>query len=476
MNKSILYAGICIAALASCAPQLDETDKQSSLRVPEQFASASQEQPAQNAVQPDMPWQEFFADETLQQLIGAALKQNRELKILEQRIAIAQNEVQARTGEYLPKVDVVAGYEYEKVGEFTSQGVNDEQAGVSERLRIHRIGFNASWEVDIWNRMRNAAKAAHMEFLASQEARHYAITQLVSEVAHEYYELKALDMQRTILAEYIDTLSKARQVVEWQMQAARATSLAVKRFDAEVLKNKTRQTELNQRITLTENNLNVLLGQLPETITRNNADITEMMPLPVNAGLPVALLENRPDIKQVTLELEAAKLNVQSAKARFYPSLTLDASIGYEAFNAAHFLSSPESLFYNAAAGIAAPLLNRMAIEADYRSANSKQIQAVYEYEQTFINAFTEVNNQLAVIGNTNTMYELKEQEIQTLTDSLNIADILFKAARIDYLETLLTQRDYLDARLELVEMKKNQFQAYVTLYKALGGGWREPA
>lgn len=310
--------------------------------------------------------------------------------------------------------------------------------------------------------------------MASVEGKNFAITQLVSEVANDYFELMALDNELSILKQYIKTLQEAEKVSELQRVAGRATSLAVKRFDAEIAKNQSHRFIIEQKIVLTENHLNKILGRLPQPIERNSKNFQRIAMQEVATNIPAALLDNRPDVKQAVLRLEAAKLEVKSVKAEFYPSLNIDANLGYQSFNSKHFIGSPEALAYNVAGNLTAPLLNRNAIKADYFSANNRQIEAIYNYEKTFISAFSEASNQLAAVENLKASYAQKTEQSKKLAESLDIANVLFKAARMNYLESLLTRRDYLEAQLELVEVKQQQISAYINLYRALGGGWRE--
>jgi len=193
----------------------------------------------------------------------------------------------------------------------------------------------------------------------------------------------------------------------------------------------------------------------------------------MKAGLPSQLLANRPDIRRSELDLAASKLDVKVAKAQFYPSLGISAAIGYQAFNPSYLLRTPESLLYSIGGDLVAPLVNRNAIKAVYGSANAKQIQAVYNYERTILNAYIEVANQLSNIGNLEKSYNLKSQQVQKLSQSINISNDLFKSTRADYMEVLLTQRDALEAKFELVDTKKQQINARINAYQALGGGWQ---
>ena len=258
-----------------------------------------------------------------------------------------------------------------------------------------------------------------------------------------------------------------------QKEAARATELAVQKFQAEVLKSQSLEYELLQQIKETENRINFLLGRYPQPIPRETTQFLTQLPSAVSAGLPAQLLANRPDIKQAELELTAAKLDVKVARAEFYPSLGISAAVGLQAFKPSYLIKMPESLLYSLAGDLAGPLINRGAIKAEFNTANAKQIQALYNYERTVLNAYLEVSTELSNIGNLEKNYDLKSKEVDALTRSIDISNDLFRSARADYLEVLMTQRDALEARLELIETKKRQLVAVVNIYRDLGGGWK---
>lgn len=476
-EKKILTCIIVLSfALQSCVPSLPEYKNlpKEKIDAPAQFTNQA-EIKDEDFKKEDLikkNWKLLFNDQQLIDLIDTALKDNQELNILNQDINIANNEVMSRQGQYLPKVGVGAGYEAEKTSKFTSKGAADDLANVPERTRNRQISLNASWEIDIWKKLRNSAKSAYYEYLASVEGRNFVVTQLVAEVANSYYELMALDNQLEIVEQFVTNLKQAQEVAELQKIAGRSTSLPVSRFDAEIKKNESRKFQIEQKIIVTENHLNTLLGRLPQPINRASKEFKETKLQEFETNIPTDLLDNRPDVKQAELRLQAAKLNVKSVKAEFYPSLNIDAAVGYKSFNAGHFMN-PESVFSTIAGGLTAPLLNRNAIKADYFSANNKQIQSIYDYEQTFIKAFAEVSNQLAAVENLKQIYRAKTEQVEALSNAFEISNVLFRAARVDYLESLLTRRDFLEAQMELMEAKQQQLSAYVNLYRALGGGWR---
>jgi multidrug efflux system outer membrane protein len=463
---------------ASCVPALTQNPPREANRaIPQSYAQsnvapdAAAQDTSGNASQ--KTWSQFFDDPHLKALIDVALKNNQELNIRIQEIMIAQAEIMSRQGEYLPRVNAQVGAGYEKVGKYTRFGRTDERNDVPKHLQNYTFGFEASWEVDIWKKLRNAAKAANLRYLASQEGRNFMITQLVAEIAASYYDLLALDNRLEVLHRNIDIQQNALEMMRYQKEAARVTQLGVQRFEAEVLKNQSRQFDLEQQRVEAENRINFLLGRFPQSVPRDPVSFQTPLPAIVQSGIPSHLLESRPDVRAAELELEAAKLDVKSARAAFFPSLRIDAAIGYEAFNLKHLVDTPASLLGNVAGGLVAPLLNRRAIKAQYSMANARQLQAVINYERTLLKAYTDVVNNLAVIKNLEKGYGLQSRQVEALKGSVDISMTLFQSARADYMEVLLTRRDSLEAEMDLIETRNRQKQAMVNIYQALGGGWR---
>lgn len=475
-NTIFKYVGIgciCLAYAACKTPVL--TSRTENKTVPASFNN-SQDTVTAAAIK----WSAYFTDPNLVALIDTALKNNQELNITLQEIEITKNEVTARKGEYLPFVGVKAGAGVEKVGRYTSQGAGDATTEIKpgkempDPLGDFLIGVYANWEVDIWHKLRNAKKAAVARYLSTVEGRNFVITNLIAEIANSYFELLALDNQLEIVKKNIDIQSNALDIVKIQKDAARVTELAVRKFEAEVLNTKSLQYGIQQQIVETENRINFLLGRFPQPIPRNAQSLdNNVMPENLQTGIPSQLLTNRPDIRQAELELAAAKLDVQVAKAQFYPSLGISAGVGYNAFSPTYLFHTPESVLYSLAGELMAPLINRNAIKATYSNANAKQIQAVYNYEKTIVNAYVEVANQVSKIDNLQKSYELKSKQVDALTQSITISNDLFRNARADYMEVLLTQRDALESKFELIETRMAQMKAKVNIYQALGGGWK---
>jgi len=473
-NFHLLALAVVVPMLQSCGiPEL--TQKHSDTHLPDSFKPGLSKQ----ANTANVKWKDFFEDSYLLSLIDIAVANNKEINIMMQRISVAENEIQARKGAYLPFVNFGGGAGGDKVGKYTRNGAVDDNLQIAQGQPIptflgdYQFGLFSTWEVDIWKKLRNAQQVAVFEYMATTEGKNFLVTNLVSEVAHSYYELISLDNQLENFRQNIAIQQNGLEIVKQLQIYARTNTLAVKRYEAEVAKNQSKLFEIGQQITVAENRINYLLGRTPQPIDRASSGFMDINPKVLSAGIPSQLLQNRPDIRKAELDLSAAKLNIEVAKANFYPSFGIKAGIGFDAFALKYLINTPESLAAMVAGELTAPLVNKNAIIAEYKNANAKQIQAAYEYEQSIINAYTEVENQLSNIHNLEKNYLLKSQQVESLVQSIEVANQLFKSARTDYLDVLLTQRDALEAKKELIETKQKQFSAMVDLYKSLGGGWQ---
>lgn len=449
--------------------------KQANNQVPESYSY--QNYLDSNSVA-DINWRTYFEDTRLISLIDTALLNNQELNIVLQELTVSQNEVLEKSGEYLPFVNAGVGLGAEKAARFTRDGAVEHNLEIDkdrefpEPLGDFQFGAVATWEVDIWRKLRNAKDAAQLRYLAANEGRNFLVSNLVAEIAQSYYELMALDNLLEIINNNAAIQEDALRKVKIQKQNAKANQLAVNRFEAQLLKTKNLQYDIRQQIVETENRINFLVGRYPATIVRNTVSFMNLEIDSIQSGIPARLLQNRPDIRQAEYQLQATNLDVQVARADFYPSLDISAGVGFQAFNPS-FLLKPESILFNLVGDLAAPLVNKKAIQARYNMASAMQVQAVYQYEQTILNAYMDVLNQLAKLENYANSFGTKQREVAILNESVNVANSLFRYAKADYVEVLLTQEEVLDAKMELVETKLQQLQAKVEIYRALGGGWR---
>lgn len=274
-NNRLLYlCGILLISTLFTACKVPSLVQKSAGKTAPANFRADQRQDSTNSA--TVNWKAFFTDPYLNALIDTALQNNQELNIFLQEIQIAQTEIRARKGEYLPFVDIAGGAGADKVSRYTSQGASDDITDIKpgketpEILPNFLIGAFASWEIDIWRKLRNAKTSAVYRYQSTIEGKNFLVTNLVAEIAYSYYELLALDNQLEILKNNIEIQKNALEIVKLEKQSARVTELAVKKFEAEVLKNQSNQFYIQQQITETENRINFLVGRYPQPFARNS--------------------------------------------------------------------------------------------------------------------------------------------------------------------------------------------------------------
>lgn len=424
-------------------------------------------------------WKNFFTDTNLVNLVNKGLTYNQDLQAALQRLQSAQAEVLLQKGLLLPTVGASVAGSLKKFGLYTMDGAGNIVTEITPgklipvNLPDYFMGIQTSWEIDVWGKLKNRKKAAVARYMAGVEGKNLLTTQIVSAIAASYYELLAIDHTIKIIDETILLQEKAYELVKAQKEHAASNELAVKQFESRLLNLRGFRVDLQQQTRQVENALHILTGTLPGEIKREQQFFEARFPGMISTGVPAALLQNRPDIRQAEWNVLATNAELQAARAAFYPSVAINGSLGFQAFKPDLLLRTPESMAYGLLGGLTAPLINRTALKASFQKANAGQLEAYYQYQKTILTGYVEVYNEMLRVKNLEQVFELKNKEVASLSQSIDIAELLFKAGRATYLEVLLTQQNALQAKLELVETKKKQFQTTVNLYKTLGGGWQ---
>jgi multidrug efflux system outer membrane protein len=442
---------------------------------PNSGASSTAATSSGNSVQ--LGIEEFYNDQVLSRLIDQALVNNRELKILEEEVQIARAEVKARQGAYLPFVTAAASAGIDKYSNFTPEGASlrDDPYAPGKffpnPVPNYLLGFNFFWSIDLWRELHNARESAAQRYLAATERRNFFVTHMVAEVAENYYGLMALDKRMEALDKIIELQEQSFKIAKDKKEAGKGTELGVQRFQAEVRKNQSEKLIVKQEIVEVENKINFLLNRYPQPVERISTGFFDLNIQALNVGLPAQLLEYRPDIRQAERELMAAGLDIKVARAHFFPKTDITSNVGYEAFNPRYLFWSPDAIVAGVAGDLVAPIINKKAIQAEYQGANAKQLEAVYNYQRVILNAYTEVVNRVSMAENYAKSIVVKKQQLESLEASVDVASKLFDNARAEYSEVLFAQRDLLEARMVLIQTKKEQLSAVVNAYQALGGG-----
>jgi len=422
---------------------------------------------------------ELFSDSLLHKLIDSALTSNLALLRAQNNLLQFEADIQEARSNLIPKVGVFGGYSKRKFGLHTMDGAGNitTPIGDGELIPIHLNDFNfglqTSWEIDIWGKLKQQKKAAQSRLLAAIETQNMLKTQIIEQVVLNYFNLVCLDENKRIVNRNLLLNQEMIEVLKAQKESGKTTELSVQQFESLSLNYANEILKLDAEIYYTENELRKLCGKFDGVIERSSFQSNKLQSIQINSGIPGQLLSNRPDVRQAEQELLASKADLLTARKMFYPSLTINGSLGYQAYKTRFLFASPESIAYGLFGNLMAPIINLGELKANFKRASSNQIDALYNCQETLLNAFTEVNNSLFAIQNTEKMISNKNREMEKLKESRTIAGELFNANRADYLEVLYTQQNALSAELELMELSKNQFLWKVYLYKAIGGGWR---
>lgn len=472
MVRRAFAPALAILVCSSCAPK-------KKVDVPEvELPATYAEAPDGRSIEP-IPWKKYFRDPQLVDLLELAVEHNYDLQIALQRIEVARAGVRQATGAWVPQVGLSAGAGVRKFGLYTMDGAGNASTDITpgQTVPVHLpdfyVGLQASWEVNLAGRLHHLQESAKAQYLATIEAANLVITSLVSDVAVAYYELAALDRSLAVVEQTLVRQEAALEAMQVQKAAGLTNELAVQQFAGQLADTRALQAKLVQQQRTVENQLNLLVGRLPQSIRRPEdaltTDVEDIAPL----GVPSDLLRNRPDIRAAEHRLQAAKWDVKAARAAFYPSIRITSGVGYQAFDPKFLFATPESIAYSVAGGLVAPLVNRAAINAQFETANALQVQAMYEYQSTILRGFIEVATSLATVEQVDQIVEHRRQQFEALGETIATADLLFQAGQASYLEVLTAQQKVLAAELELIEARKIQRLSRLLLYKALGGGWR---
>lgn len=478
MSQSRTFASwsLCFCATISsgCIPEPPKQPKVD-VTLPDSFRQGAARRGPEQSVR--VPWDDFFTDPQLAALLREAIVKNPNVPLALARVEMARAHVTSATGARLPQLGIGAGGAIRKFGLYTMDGAGNATTEITPgqivptHLPDFSVGLVASWEVDVWGKLSSRKRWAVAGYLATVEATQWVVSQLVRQVANAYYELLAADASRQVLKESLQGQREALEVVRLQKLAGMATELAVQQFAQGVSGIEAQLAEVEERIGLAQNQLNLLLGKYTDTIKRDPERLFEAADSPLDVGVPASLLRNRPDVRQAELELEAARCDVATARAAFYPNLTITAALGLQAFNPRYLFDVPNSVAYSAGASLFAPLVNRAAIEADFGVANARQAEALYNYQKVLLQAYTDVVNGLLGIDAAEEVLRLKTSQKEATSKAIEISTALFQAGKATYFEVLLAQQNRLSAELDRVRAAKTLRVARVDVYSALGGG-----
>jgi outer membrane protein, multidrug efflux system len=450
---------ICSVLLMSCAvgPDYSRPD----IAASDSFRMAGEGKDLPSLA--NVPWWELYRDEQLQKLIHISLDENKDLH----RAVATVEEFEARL--LVARTD------------FAPQMSATVNAPVVRRGGVRFPGFpnpfnyyvqgNLAWEIDIWGRIRRSNEAARGDLLAREENRRAIILQLVGGVAQAYFDLRQFDLQLEIAERTLRAWDESVRISEARHRQGLIQRLDVEQFNAERENAAARIAELKRQMIQKENELSILLGRNPGGIPRGQALTDQMMPPVVPAGLPSELLQRRPDVIQAEHQLAAATARIGAAKADRFPKISLTGILGI-ANPQLSKLFTPGGDFGVLGPGLTGPLLNAQILGFQQEAAEAQTRQAVFQYEQTILVAFREVEDALAGVSTAVEQAAAQERQVNALRTALRLANLRYKGGLANYLDVLIAQRNLFDAELSLAATRRLHLVSVVQLYKALGGGW----
>ncbi len=461
-------------AIAAAACTLGPNYRRPEIKVPAEFRSASAEAAARHAGAQsfaDVKWFEVFRDDTLTRLVSTALTQNFELRIAAERVLQARAAYGIVRADRLPAIDASADLSAVRS---SREGANRfVPASADTSVSYVQAGFSLGWELDVWGRLRRLSEAARAQYLATEAARHGVITTLIADTTDNYLALRALDLELEIATRTRELATEGLRLTEARRAQGVASGLDVRQAEQLLFTATGRIASLEREIAQTENALSLLLGQHPGDVPRGQPLEALNGPPRIPAGLPSALLERRPDVRQAEQELIAANAQIGAARAEFFPRISLTAFLGAQSRALTDLLSGPARLA-TAGAGATAPIFNAGRTRANVRLAEAVQRELLVNYERVIYTALRDVSDALAAHAKRSEQRAEQERLVNALRESARLATERYRGGLDSYLPVLDAQRNLFEGELELARLRQQELSAIVQLYRALGGGWSE--
>ena len=467
MSIRSLFAILVPALLAACT--MGPNYKRPPIEVPSTYRDTAAAATSNSESLADLKWSELFQDPTLTELVTVGLTQNFDLRIAAERVLQARALFRIARSDRFPTVDGSV----DAIGTRLSRsGANESLPADSDpNLYYTQAGFSLGWELDVWGRVRRLNEAARAQYVASEEARRGVVTTLVGDIMETYLQLRALDLELEIARRTRDLATDSLRLTEQRRERGIASALDVRQAE-QLLYTATGQiASIERDVAQTENALSFLLGRQPGDVPRGLALEAFRTPPAVPAGLPSALLERRPDIRQAEQELIAANARIGAAKAEYFPRISLTGFLGVQSRALSNFLST-SAFTWTATAGAAAPIFNAGRTGANVRYTEAVQRELVVSYQRTIYTALREVSDSLAGYRKTSEQRVEQERLVEALRTSTQLSTQRYQSGLDSYLQVLDAQRNLFLGELDLARIRQRELASIVFLYRALGGGW----
>jgi len=419
----------------------------------------------------NMPWWELFRDPALQELIHIALAENLDLKIAVERIEEARAFYGLQKADLYPQVDVNASAGGQ---EASHDSVVKIPKDIDTSKSIYQLNGSVFWELDFFGRIRRATEAERANMMATEEARRFAVIALVADVARAYVELRDLDLSLEISRRTLKSAEDYVKLAKLRFDGGLTSELDWRQAEAEYHRTEAFVHTFEALVAQKENEISILLGRNPSSITRGLSIEEQPLPPEIPAGLPSELLERRPDVAQAEQILISSNARIGEAKALLFPRISLTGFFGWESTDLGNLVTTPARA-WGIAGNLIQPLFNAGKNKRRVEVTESQYRQTLYAYESVILQAFREVEDSLIDYRKSGERRNSQAARVEAERRVLSLAETRYRGGVSDYLEVLDAQRSLFDAELDSVQSINDQLVAMVRLYKALGGGWSPP-
>jgi len=415
----------------------------------------------------DTAWWEQFQDPVLNALIAAALAGNKDLKIAAARVEEFQGRYGLARAPLLPQVGAGASAGGERT---TNRGQSPLPASSPNPTALYQANLFASWEIDLWGKLRRASEAARADLIATEEGKRFVVLSLVASVAGAYVNLRDLDRQLEIARRTAGSREESYKIFTLRFQAGYVSDLELSQAMSQYQQALATIPALEKAIAQQEDALSLLLGRNPGSIERGRGIEALQVPA-VPAGLPSELLERRPDLRQAEQELISANAQIGVARAQYFPSISLTGLFGWESTTLSQLFSGPARM-WSWTAPVVQPLFTGGSLGSGMRVAKALREQALLNYQRAIQSAFRDVDDALIDQRKSREQLSAQESQVEALRTYASTARLRYENGYTSYIEVLDAERSLFDAELSYTQTVGGHLQALINLYKALGGGW----
>ncbi|MGI8989407.1 MAG: efflux transporter outer membrane subunit [Bryobacteraceae bacterium] len=459
---------VCVLLLTGCA--VGPNYRRPAIQAPAQFRGAPDTASSPAGSLADTKWPALFNDAPLTDLVNAALRDNYDLRIAAARILEARAQFAIARSNLFPTVSGLGSFTAQKgssVGSiiFIPRGTNLD-------VSYTNAGFNLNWELDVWGRLRRLTEAARAQYLATEEGRRAVLTTLVGDVTSNYFSLREADLELEIALKTREVAERSLNLTTIRRQGGVATSLDVRQAEGFLYTATSQIAADHRQIEQSENLLSLLAARNPGSIARGKALTDFTAPAMVPAGLPSALLERRPDIREAEQQLVAANANIGAAKAQYFPEITLTGLLGVQSRALTGLFIGPARNF-SISPQATVPIFNAGRIRNGVRYSEAQRQEALALYQKSIATAFREVSDALTAYNRTTEQRAQEELLVKALEDTERLSTVRYRGGLDSYLQVLDAERNLFQGQLDLARLRRDELTAVVNLYRALGGGWQ---